>query len=1658
MLFDQANVPFRYLTPESPEPEPKSGCKGAPPPEPTHRDPHVNGFMAMSSSQQRKVQAVVVQSGLTPAQRAQYQYVPESEMSTGGQDMSSRGISVSQRQKGDQAVQNLQDLLLAIFEAEASLEPDGSGVLSARSAAYFTVREGEGESAAVLQPQAQSRLELFVHKASSCGRLGDIEVEDLLRVQRLCEPQVTALESLSLQIGEDWSTEDVEEWLFRVRAAESGLAAARTLTWIMTGVAQNKELQSEDHLRIILEGLRHVVEGCLIPIVQEPALQRERIRGEKEAPPANPKFVVASNQRKEILTLLYAATKCLRSLGDLLVKNNLDESEVSSVEYLCKTLIFAENASTDKDSAIGVQNFEALRRCGMDVLAKIFTKYTEQRQYIFDEILISLEKLPATKQSARQYRLAGAKPIQLVSALLMRLVQTSATRSSEALRLRTRTQDDEYDEDDADASVEDSDDDEEESDEDEIKVSPSKGTGNNNSLSSLVKPLNDAAQANASYIIHVLIQRALSTTKSSEEPYRKLLDIFTEDFISCLGTSDWPAAELLLRALTLRMIGIIEKESSSVPSRTFALELLGNMGSGILELQMTARRAAEAVDPSDQLARPLRDMVRQLDGGNLDGRDILAFDGPYRKIIEYLNARNTNDDAQLTTARGYYLMQWAHSTFSRREGSTDSDGNDTPRSFKDLQAKLKQMLLDPHWFDEHGGLDNPTAAVGNLAAMVVALNSPFCKAFNKIFGILLSSMTSESSTPTVKSRSLKSVTTILDTDKSLLERNANLLNHIVRCMSDNSPSVRDSALGLIGHCVAQQPALSSTTYKQIILRTNDGAVGVRKRAMKMLKDIYLQNNSNAIRSAIANAIIARIEDTEESVIEIARTTMEEIWFQPLYPLKLDGEKAIEAKLAYTSHAALFIETVERRDDVLKVLEALLKRLLAKSKATELNARVCKTLIAVLFDGVIDNNEIPGAPEQDGILRSLTIFARACPRLFTSTQLERLEPYTKNLDKSDNLDVYRSVVSILRYVLPHQPVVNQTFLATLGGTLMKASVKLPKAEVSETVPCLWTVSGMIQDTQRVSNFVRSMLVQVGGARSQQLVEGDQLTRRIAALIMLVGEFGNACDFSPFLESWQKAFPSYKGKSVADLIVETVTPFTSPTRPLAVREAALDAVCSVAQASPKCFLRKDVENAFVTVFQSHVPSLEVVMLRGLEAFFIAQETPEEGEDDSAHDSAVESGTDRLSKTYVASDTDGASIAMAQRFISDIIRIAVSSYDEPAFAGARLVVSINKQGMVHPKDSVPALVALETCPNKAIAAAAFKEHKSQHSKHESLYDKEYMRAVQRTFEYQQRVIGDAAGYLGSPPTAKMQLTWEVLKIAKATVRKKFLSNIALKMDFDPSNMQARGVESSQHLLFVRFCVENVAFLEYDKVDDLMQLLATMEKVFAGTGSVVAQAIESEVLKLQVDGLMAPGGMPNGTVEGMQQMPPPPPPPVITDVDPVRLQRLAISSQILTLIWETRSFLVRLWNMQKHMHKSKQQKDKDTNRAPNRSSNAPSLTEAYLKRVGEVCGPLDTEETCRVVCSAFAELISVDTEVKVGSEEDADDTEVINGYDTPSEGSKKSPSLPPSGTGRGRKRKLSNADATPRKRGRPSLGGKRKSAGSAKFADDDDDEGGWD
>nr|OQO27761.1 hypothetical protein B0A51_04694 [Rachicladosporium sp. CCFEE 5018] len=1659
MALDQTVIPIRYLTPESPESKPKPLANDhatkqevqSKLPTPGYDVKLPNGLrtpQAVQSVQQtagaqradhdkttpystQQGKVLLRQDELTPAERAQYQYVDDSSVSM------RPVVRSGQRQQSDAALQSLQVLLDDVLEADEHLH---SGGMESDMGGLLCIVDLEDGPAVVMQPAAREKLDTAVLAVTNFNRLDEIAVDTLLRTQKLCHSSLSSAVNLDLQIDEPWSTDDIQDWTNNITEAASALLAARTLLRIMTAGREEQQLQSEELVGAILKLLNNAIEAGLVPIMEERSFLGEKVRG-GDKPRPNPKFETATQNRDALRVLLNSVTKTLRLLSTLLSKVDIDESALSSTVFMAKALIFAENATNDKDSVFGVQSMEGVRKSAMDILGRIFTKYTEQRQFVIDEVLLSLEKLPATKQSARQFRIPDMKPIQLVSALLMRLVQTSATRSSTALHLHSSTGDEE-DNDEEDSEDESEDEDAEAaSDDDEIKVSPSKSRKVPGDLLTLVKPLHDAATTDASHIIRILTNRALTTSKNSDEPYRKLLDIFTEDFLQVLGSSDWPAAEVLLRMLLGQMLQIAQNPKNPQASRNLALELIGTMGSGILQLQIQARNASHslATDGSNVTTRMVNTFER-MEGGDLDSSTLLAFDGPYRVVLEYIHARDGGSEAQLQTARGFHLVQWAHTLCGGREGSVDSERGDGSGGAKDLQGKLRSMIMNPQWLGSNQDFPTVPTATGRFAAILVTLNTTFCKAFTHVLSVLLNALADEH--PTVKSRALKSVITILEKDPSVLDRNRTIMQHIFRCAEDKSALVRDSALRLIGKCTSLRPALDIIVYPQIIARSGDPQVGVRKTAIKMLKDIYLRNEGIDLRSTVANACISRLRDSEESVAELARSVMEEIWFAPYYAVQAQHEGGVQAKLRFQSQAALLVRTVDLGEDVSNLLVSLFRDLLAKSKSSADTAKVCKTLIEVLSDGIIDPSDIPGSPSQDLILETLAVFARSCPTFITASHLERLEPYTQNLATDDDLAVYRSVLTILRFTMPHVHTLRSDFLQKLQTSLMFSIQKLPKPEIAEVASCLWTIDGQLKNTAKLVNLVISALAGIRGMIGKPLGDDVKMVNRIGKLMNIVGQFGRACDFEAHIGTFRASekLSSPNAKSVSELAIGILCAFTGPGQILAVREAALDAICAICLRWPSQYLRPEVTKAFDLIHKERIPSLEKIFLSGLEAFFAAQELPADRQE-GKHGAAT--GREGLESTYIATDQDGASSALAQRFLKDILRLALASCDDLALTATKLIASIVQQGLPHPKECGPSLVALETSPNPTIAKLAFVEHRVMHQKHETTVEKEYMRAMQQAFAYQQSVAGSVNGYVGQPPASKLKLFWEVLKEGKLKVRQKFLNNICQKFDFEAADLELQSGRSP-HLDFVRFCCENLAFFEYDRTDDLLLLLAALDKTFAGNGTTVAQAIEQNVLQLNLDALTngdaASQGLTNGAAHGP------------TSADTAQLQVYATSSQVLLVVQETRSFLQRVWNLQR-MAKKVKGVAKENSKAPARSSNAPAMTESYLTRIEQIVAMPTTSAAQRAVCKQCVDVMTTDHDVKVPEED-----ELVGEFDdatTNSEtASRRSPSVTPTANGRGKKRKSTGSTGTtPRKKARPSL---TKSKSGSKALDEDED-GEW-
>lgn len=1665
MVLETTDVPFRYLTPESPGTQPASLANGkklskhntqkdvptpqsqikAQPIQQNGIQPSAVPLPAFNIQPSSQVLEAVVPRPLPASELAGVQYISHSSVQTSGRSHSmvgngARTVSIDQRQKGDAAVIALQSLLNEIFSADDVFDPD-----AAHQSQYLMTADTDDGRVSMIQPAAQDTLDAAVLAVEKCTRLDGIPIEDVIRIQKLNERTVSSASNLQLIIGSDWSHDDVQYWLLKVEQAGFGLLAARTMLRVMNAGRQEKELQSEDHVRIVLDLLKTVIDTAIIPIVEERSFIGEKIRG-GDKPQHNPKFVLATNHRASLKPLLTGVTRSFRLLAKLLSRVDVDESAISSIVYMCKTLIFAENAATDKESVFGIQPFESTRKYAMDVLGRIFTRYPQQRQFVIDEVLTSLEKLPATKQSARQYRLLDGKSIQLVSALLMRFVQTSAIRSSTALLLRSNAEED--DEEDADGSDDDMQ--HEESDrEDGRESSAAHSRGTSKDLALVIEPLHGSAFNNARYIVTVLIARASKTAKNSDEPYRKLMDIFTEDFLTVLGSSDWPAAELLLRSMLMSFIALAEDPKKPVPARNLGLELMGTMGSSILALQLQTRSACRNVDTDESpLVNAMVSNFRNAEANNkdIDMNDLLGFNGPYRFVLEYLRARDNSNDAQLQTAKGFLLVQWANQLCNARAGSIDSESSDVPDKSRDLKDKLRNMIVDPQWLEENYEFPTPSTATGKFASLLVTTNLTFCKAFPRLFGALVNTLADEHTQ--VKSRGIRSILTVVERDPDVLARNLGLLNKIVHSMEDKSAMVRDAALGLIQKILALRPDLAGRVQPYVQKRTADQTPGVRKKAYKVLKDLYLANDGPvrsslqvdsqlSVRAGVANTLIEGMEDSEDSVLELVRTILEELWFSPFHHLSLQGDQAVQTKLRYRLQAQLLTRCVSygkaggREVEVCTRMESLVHEVLIKSKTASDNERVCKIIIEVLFDGIIDPADIPGSPSPDLILMTLAIFARACPALMEAAQLERLEPYTNNLSQHDDLDVYRSVLTILRHAMPHVKNLSQAILKQLQNSLMQSVNKMPRPELPGVAACLWTITNEIGNPERLSNLMVSALDGLNKTGGKDLTSEPLSAKRVMKLMGIVGQFGNVCDLEPQLASFREKFPVSKSKTVAGLAIDIIDPFTVSTQPLSVREAAIDAVCSVAQRWPKMFLRKDVGIAFTKILKEKAHSLEEIFVSGLEGFFASLSMPTESQKEEA--AAPVTGRERLAKTYIATEQDGASSELAQKFLVDIIRIAESSADNLALTATKLIASILQQGLPHPKECGPTLVALETSPNAMIAHVAWKEHRAMHQKHETTIEKEYVRSIQRSLTYQQTVVGDGVGFTGSPPKAKLHYFWDVLKAGKFKVRQKFLQNILQKLEFEPSSLDI-STDTPPELMLARYVCENLAFFEYDRIDDLLKLVFVLEKMFASVGTPVAQSIESEVLKLSIPSMVAADPMAIATMTGET---------ADASVDPARLKALALSSQILLIVSETRAYVLRLWNLQKVARNNKAV-GKENSKAPSRATNATSLTDTYIRSIATLMYPAVTTEQQQARCEQFVEAMNIDSEAKLPSD-DEDEITVGGGEASGSDGRS---ATPPGGK---RKRKSSgNMQTTPRKRGRP-----RKS--SVSKAADDDEDGGW-
>ncbi|WYZ46224.1 hypothetical protein EsH8_IX_000449 [Colletotrichum jinshuiense] len=1498
--------------------------------------------------------------------------------------------NLNQRQRAEAALQDFERLTGSVLEGIRNVLGNEPG--------YEQVATLSSENEPILTGATQQKLQTSIQKVIDLGSYDQAPIESLHHIQKLSEAGLVHTLNLDFRVEESWGESDVMSWLNQLPDIELGLKTARTCLRIMCGGREEKQIYSEEIIQKSTDVFKGVVEGIVVPVVEM------RSSGSTSA-----LFKLLQPHKKAIGPILTNCQKLFALLAKLVTSIELSDSTLGTLEFAASSLLFVDNAYLEKDSVVGVQKFDGIRLVAMEMLCQIFLAKPDQRRGIFDDILTSLEKLPVGKQSARQFRLSNGGSIQPVSALIMRLVQASSGKVDEkGTRSRLAMM-----EEDADADA-DADGDEEMSHPGRPTLaatikSEEAGASQHElalqELKAVALPLTEASTHNANYVVNFMVNRALKSTKSGDTPYRNLLDLFVEDFTECLDSPDWPSAELILRQMTFYMMKLWEGDRSAAPAKNMALELLGVMSAAISKLRSHVRKTTNSMDGNDsnELSRYLSELATAALEQKTRIEHDVSWSGPYRTTLEHLQQR-CGDDPHLQGAISFMIADWAQRILAGYDGMQETyDSLD--KEFGRLAFRLRMMIEDRRWLSNEYTFKDVNNNHAKLSYEIILLRSPFCEHFKAMLNVLLNAMASDQAT--VRSKSLKSINQLLETDPAILDGDSVVVHLIINCSSDSSPQVRDSAIGLMGKCIGLRPRLEDKMAEKIIERFIDSGIGVRKRAMKLARDIYLRNHSREIRSAIANSLLHRVQDPDEGVRELARQMIEEVWFAPFY--QVDDTAAYKTSL--TDHVALMIQTV-KSGNVGAVLDKVLQSILGgQNKAHNGPFGVSKKLVEKMFD-LIDNldSDDPTTPSGRDALQVLQIFAKADPKLFTFEEIRLIKPHLASISGADDLAVFKAVTVIYRQVLPQLSSKYADFLREVREQLQNSVGRLTKHLLDDVVACLWIIADLLDNRDKLAHLGASSLRGVASMRNTAM-DANKLMK-FARYSTIVGMVGKHCDLDSEIAVFKKIFPKYSGTSVAKLMVDNLSPWADASQPMEARKHALDAIGLICQAHPRNYVSPNVYTKFQQVFEAKVPALESTILRSFKEFLVTEEKRSE-----AASAAAAAGLDGDKKRELTvmggTNYDDVASATTQRFLKEVTRIALSSQDEHAFLAVEVLGSINRQGLVHPKETGVTLITLETSSMAKISEVAFMEHRALHEKHETVIEREYIKAIQAAFEYQRDIVKDTRGATANPFQSKLHLLMEVLKVSKSKNRQKFLEKLVAQVDFDPSKLDV-SKPMPPHVEFSRFMIENLAYFDYVTIGEVLVTVNAMEKLFSSTGSSMAHVIESEIFNVRMDMDKPDDLQVNGQPAQLTQ-------PQLT-IPPKRLRQLTSGSIIMLCLWEARTYLRRLYGLGSKRETKTKPAAKDLSKAPTKVQGVTG--DKFWEEVTSHMNGLASQEATLEKCKVFVELMNVDKEFKVAEEDDLEGDEA----GTPSEEEDDGAAT----DGRGRKRKAGALLGNRKKRAR--------------------------
>lgn len=636
----------------------------------------------------------------------------------------------------------------------------------------------------------------------------------------------------------------------------------------------------------------------------------------------------------------------------------------------------------------------------------------------------------------------------------------------------------------------------------------------------------------------------------------------------------------------------------------------------------------------------------------------------------------------------------------------------------------------------------------------------------------------------IRTKAMKSLTMIVEADPSVLGR-SDIQMGVNFSFLDHSTSVREAAVDLVGKFVLSRPELINNYYETLSNRILDTGVSVRKRVIKILKDICIECPEFPKIPDICVKMIRRVND-EEGIRKLVMEVFQNMWFTPTKDTSL-LRKVMNITDVVASSRDIGLEWFEQ------LLLSLFKPKEDKDDSTKVQTEppkalllACRQIVDCLIENVLrleENSESSGSSQRlVACLTTLHLFAKIRPQLLVK-HASTLQPYLGLKCQTENdMQIIVSVAKMLELVVPLMEHPSETFLAQLELDAIKSVLQSSRHSiVGSCLSCLGSIVNkvtknfkLIRDLfKKFHNFLLKYkdLIEKHDQRALSDNKCRQYFRRSLYTVGLIVRHFNFGD---------GAVVGDLPHDIKDQIYQLMI-FFMHQQDLDMQANALRALGSICIRHCEFMLENDLKNVYHKLLTSDDSPLKMKMevLCSIESYLVEEENRMIQQDLEWSKRSKQENLKEMGDV-----SSGMASTIIQVYLKEILQSYLNHNLQVRQPACRVIQLVLQQGLVHPVQIVPYLICMSTDKEKVISGCADKQLLEIEKKYPGFIHAKSSSGIRLSFELQKILQGDTIvrgckiKEQGEYPTALNGYLYSILRGSRQQ-RRALILNIIKQFD---------------------------------------------------------------------------------------------------------------------------------------------------------------------------------------------------------------------------------------------------------------------------------------